>query len=159
LGGGINSFLYVGGASLRFTDRLGLSPDCSDPEDCCKKANANGLLNGVGGTVVCCNGKKFACAGPHRFGPGGPIARDCAKAHEDEHLPKMFCFGGAGPRHADSTSDQNNLECPAYKVEIKCLKKGLAGCGMDTACTQYVKDTIATKITKGWDKYKCGLML
>lgn len=74
-------------------------------------------------------------------------------------MPKMFCFGGEGPRRAFSTFDEKDLECAAYKVELKCLKKGLAGCGMDTACTQYVKTTIEQKTTKGWDHYKCGLML
>jgi len=156
-GGGINHFGYVGANGLRFSDRLGLAPDCDDGS-CCKRAISSGLLAGTGGSVVCCNGMKFACAvPPNGSGPGGPIIQGCAQQHEEEHLPDMQCTNAAGPALATSTKNRNSMECLAFKGEIKCLRDNINKCGGNQPCEDWVRTTIQSKITGGNGRFQCGL--
>jgi hypothetical protein len=156
-GGGINHFGYVGANSLRYTDRLGLAPDC-EKDSCCKTAISQGLLSGLGGSVVCCKGKKFACVvPPNGSGPGGPIIQGCAQQHEDQHLPEMKCTSADGPGLATSTRDSRSLECPAFRGEIKCLRDSINKCGGNHPCEDWVRRTIETKIVGGNGMYKCAL--
>jgi len=111
-GGSWNLYAYVNSSPINHYDEDGLTLrkkcPCKDP---CKEALEWGLVNkSSGGRVVCCNGRKYACA----FWPGDqppkPQIRQCIIDHEKGHFHNVECPTsgislGRAPRDAATPSE------------------------------------------------------
>ena len=151
LRGGLNTYVYVSAASLRFSDKFGLSNDQECPcsrskmsdEQCCAHPNALSEFSDRSfGIVMCCLGRKVACVsamgGPE---PGRSIIAKCMVEHEKTHFADVVCKGCDTiyrPTFAPGR-DPNAGECTAYGAEIACLKGAGASCGNDAVCLDWVR--------------------
>jgi RHS repeat-associated protein len=151
--GGVSTFGYVSGNALVKFDLYGLA-ECGST-DCCERARQAGLDNGDGGGVVCCGGRKFACA----WIDDNPwpddrdarwILRVCTRKHEQEHFDETSCTGAAGPERPDRHADMNATreECAAYAVGLKCLRGMEANCRDLVNCPAQVQ-----RIRRHWVNY------
>ena len=108
LKGGLNSYRYVGADPIRFIDRFGLQaqsasccPDLSDSQ-CCQTGLARGDFNSISGIgideggVLCCNGRKVACAFTQGKSMAAGIVRRCVIEHERKHFDDVDCGPGCG---------------------------------------------------------------
>ncbi|MBX3715705.1 MAG: RHS repeat-associated core domain-containing protein [Burkholderiales bacterium] len=165
--GGVNTYGYVSAQPLRFGDRRGLAADCpgcrgQGPSDdaCCGHPNAMAGLAGIGGTVMCCAGRKASCsnvAGPE---PGKSALRKCVMRHEDRHLPDTMCLDCFSVHRAVFRPgiSQSSGECAAYKVELECLRESGPQCGNDGACLDWIRSTLSHKLDFGNMFFNCGFM-
>jgi hypothetical protein len=115
-------------------------PACGQPAagscpTCCDCAKANGLDQGHGGGVVCCDGGMHSCDWAYPTGPGGPKLHDCIMAHEDQHQTAGDVQPCPTPPAPTPTrppfppgTDTRCAECHAYMVEIQCLETRIASC-------------------------------
>ena len=89
----------------------------------CAEAKAKGLVNNVGGAVICKDGKKHWCVYAEKSNEG---IQYCIAMHERDHGDDVDC----PPCDPNVTrppfkpgADSNKEECAAYKVELSCLQK------------------------------------
>ncbi|MBS1722989.1 MAG: hypothetical protein JSS66_08565 [Armatimonadetes bacterium] len=79
----------------------------------------------VGGWIVCCKGKCYACVNEAIFTPGTYLW-NCVNAHEEDHCKRAKC--GPGFDLPRCTPDCGTDECLASAVEIDCLLSSAKKC-------------------------------
>jgi RHS repeat-associated protein len=126
-----NAFAFVANNPATMLDPFGT--------DCCAAAKANHLDGGDDGRVICCGGTKTPCyfgptASQKGFGYSGDSLQKCTLEHEKDHIPRQKdCAPCSDPsamsivRRRDDVSE-NDDECKAYTVGIKCLKNESTKC-------------------------------
>lgn len=145
-------------------DLFGLSACGSD---CCERARQAGLDKGEdgkpdGGGVVCCNGRKYACA----WIDSNPwpddrdarwMLRVCSKKHEKDHFDVVTCTGAAGPErpNADAGTNTNREECIAYAVGLKCLRGMEGNCRDLNKCPAQVQYIRRAWVNGATAEYQC----
>jgi RHS repeat-associated protein len=141
---GTNVYAYAKEQPTELTDAFGLMTD----EQCCLRSQQLGQNDTPysAGWVICCEGRKVPCA----YTPGTPrrgwdIIRQCIFKHERTHLPDIQCPNCTKDPVRPNPSGPNypgydKSECRAARVELPCLRSGLAACGNDNACRREVQD-------------------
>jgi hypothetical protein len=154
LGGGVNRFVYVSANPLRFSDRKGLAADCGDSE-CCAHPISQRTLRGIGGTVMCCKGRKVICIAPFDGPePGKSHILSCIKRHEERHLQDVECSSSNTIEWADFTTNPSSAECAAFRVELNCLRN--APCGNNAVCQDWIRKNIGDKTGFANRRHQCG---
>ncbi len=140
-------------------------PTLPDAGQCCRDAKARGDHISGGrpsaGGVICCDGKKVACAWVNHTGDanrdvGVDIVIDCITEHEEDHFDDVRCWPGCSYRPQWRWfKDPNKEECKAYNVELACLKRRRKDCSNapnSTVCEQevdrWIKDREKTQIPR-----------
>jgi hypothetical protein len=154
LGGGVNTYGYVGGAPQKFADRKGL---CVSDDACCSHPVAQRTLSQFGGTVMCCMGRKVACVAPlDGPEPGKSLLMGCTRKHEERHLQDVECGSNNTIETANWTTDANQGECAAYRVQLGCLRDAGPQCGGNNLCENWIRTNITDLTASGNRKYRCG---
>ncbi|MGZ5573252.1 MAG: RHS repeat domain-containing protein [Usitatibacter sp.] len=164
LRGGINRFLYVTSSPLRFIDRYGLAASCGDgpPDDeCCKHTVTQHMLadQGIGGTVMCCRGRKVSCSEtPNGPEPGRSLIKKCLLQHEDRHIQDVECSSNNTIDQSQFRSDvpQKVGECNAFRVELDCLNNAIGQCGNDGLCQNWMRENAEKKLGSANRRFQCG---
>jgi RHS repeat-associated protein len=139
---GLNTYGYSGQAPLAQTDRLGLMSNAA----CCSRSAALGQGGGDAGWVVCCQGRKVACALSNVTSNqrANQIFYGCAIQHEERHFPDMppcrQCT--VDPERVNTFNDNvssDQAECSAHQVSLSCLMQGFGSCGSDNNCREQVR--------------------
>ena len=173
--GGVNLYRYVRNAPLGRTDPTGLldltvpifisqcsliGPIRSDKQ-CCDAVRNNkdklGIHATVLGVVVCCDGKKRACAlTSSHSGATDPtataISESCIRVHEKSHFPgTMTCrhipHGIWIPSFKPVPGQVPGAvkvreECLAHARQVQCLLEGKEKCANNAACLGQVEKEI-----------------
>jgi len=109
--------------------------NCATP---CKDAIKKGLFRKLGtnlfdsGITVCCDGQKYPCYyRPPEWRASKAVAI-CIKAHEQHHIDNgdlSDCWPcGLWRSNAPIHKEAGPLECPAYKVQKKCMDDHVGDC-------------------------------
>lgn len=164
LRGGIHLFLYAFGNPISFRDRWGLQ---ATDQECCERAFHADLFrdesgNNAGGIVVCCEGRRVACADPTTGNPmvdlpGELLLADCAVEHEKDHFDDVPCPKDCTLKRPNFKLFvfQGKAECSASKVEVECLKRSQSKCGGNQACLQRLSKRIGKIRQYGNSFRKC----
>ncbi len=157
LGRALHAYTYADSRPIVLLDSLGLQTTSSpaptgDPasDTCCAEAQKKNFFGqlGAAGIVVCCNGRKVACAlvySDPRLTQSGKLAQqlwtDCTFKHEGVHVQDLpdcpSCQKGPTPVTLlgfPTPKARAGSECNALKVEFNCLEKAKAGCSGDPVC-------------------------
>jgi len=159
---GMSQYSYFRQNPSRGLDYLGLAAVVECPCDCgepCQRADQRGLDVNEGrpsaGGVICCNGKKFACAWPGNLPSiqNAPAVIQCIIQHEIDHFDDVTCpndkfFAVCCPPLGikcevsrpdfDAGVDQDQAECHAYSRELQCLTRKLETCSEPGYCPNVV---------------------
>jgi RHS repeat-associated protein len=157
---GPNTYLYAKARPTGLTDAFGLMTD----DQCCLRSQQLGQHENPNsiGWVVCCEGRKVACAyTPSTPRRGWDVLRKCILAHEQTHLSEIQCPNCTKDPERPAPSGPgypgyNMSECRAGRVEMMCLRNSLASCGDDDACRTEVQRYISSK-TRYYSKCWGGL--
>ncbi|TWT45266.1 tRNA3(Ser)-specific nuclease WapA precursor [Phycisphaerae bacterium RAS1] len=150
--GGVNLFAYVENECVTQVDALGLfillsgcrakedtpaGPMPRDSAECCADAKAAGLDRLNAGGVICCDGKKVACAWYSSSGnPAEDFVTDilirCTTEHEQTHFDDIPDCPDQVP-HLDRPDfregvDEDKEECIGYKKARECLSREMRTC-------------------------------
>ncbi len=161
LGGENHLYNYSDNRPLLLVDPLGLAPvkccpdaDLSDGE-CCQRAATAGLFaqpggGKAGGIVICCGGRKVACADKVTNGPGKSQILKCLVKHEEKHFDDVNCNSCSleRPPYAPGRS-QSSGECEASKISVACLRASKSECRGNSACIARIDARIRQMITYG----------
>ncbi len=129
-------------------------------EECCNHLVAQYELAGIGGTVMCCMGRKVACASPVPGDvPGGTILKKCVIKHEERHFEDVECPSCNTVEYAGirRERDQRKVECDAHRVESKCLEESLSLCAGNAQCVDWITTARAQNFIYANRKYNCGI--
>ncbi|MCG8652839.1 MAG: hypothetical protein MI861_23570, partial [Pirellulales bacterium] len=144
--------LYVGYFANGFLDPDGTCKRRT-PEECCKEAWANpqiaipkGKTKPSAGMVICCDGRKVACArakGTVEEKEGVDILAECILEHEKDHFDDVPDCDPNDPNitRPDSPEDINiNFEeCKAHLIQLECILSKVGRCNRNAACIDYLK--------------------
>ncbi|WP_171165569.1 RHS repeat-associated core domain-containing protein [Usitatibacter palustris] len=140
LGGGLDTFTYVSGNPLGFTDRSGLMSDGA----CCQMSDQQGQGGKDYGWVICCEGRKVSCVSPRNENNDKvrAMVQECGKRHEDIHHPQTPPCPSCKPAPERQNDWKRNVdgyasECLAYADTKKCMR--VDRCGSDNACRERVR--------------------
>ena len=113
---------------------------------CCARAQAAGLDGGDYGGIICCNGVKHNCVWQSNINANVSnatarrIVAACVRRHEATHLSDVDCTGAALERPPfKAGKNPNREECAAYRVESRCYRNRIGGCGKNRACRRQVR--------------------
>lgn len=134
-------------------DALGLAQQ--EPGSCCaddgisESSCCARVLNGDGGGVACCNGKKVACVGRQandigvNFVAYSTVSK-CVRDHEESHFPDNQACTPCGIYRAKPVLllDSNNSECRAYNVQVRCLERSRGYCGTNANYSELIQKEI-----------------
>lgn len=143
LAGGISTYAYARGSSLRFYDPNGLQFRPALPQDNLRPPSKNG------GHLLCKAGAPTFVLSPNFNDAGCEALRRCAGRHEQSHLTDagpLVCDGTLGDVDIVNPDRSNHLESEkrAFNVELKCLEKearsGSGGVQCDAACKVRIED-------------------
>lgn len=145
---GPNTYLYAKADPILLSDPFGLMSD----GDCCLRSQALGQNEHPYsvGWVICCEGRKVACAyTPGTSRKGWDTLRACILKHEQSHLPEIQCPNCTKDPERPSPSGPGypgyaQSECRAWRAEHPCLRNSLAACGNDDACRREVQSFVAS---------------
>ena len=137
---------------------FGCAPDCKKrlPDECCRKAKEKGYDNGDGGGVICCDGRKVACAWvthPGTTGGDEGVNRiiKCITKHEKDHFDAVQDCPDKCPDlgRAKNTPGvkRSPEECKAYVIELRCLRTQRKRCD-STECRRIISRRIGRIIDK-----------
>jgi hypothetical protein len=151
---------------FRYVDRRGLAADCPTCIDgnggrdatCCGQPNSIAGLNRLGGTVMCCAGRKVACTNIGGPEPARSILRKCAQEHEDRHVPDTVCRDCFSVHRAVFREGITRRQgaCAAFNVEMKCLLKAGPACGANGDCRDAVRNELTFMNDYGNMFFNCG---
>ncbi|MDY6947413.1 MAG: RHS repeat-associated core domain-containing protein [Pseudomonadota bacterium] len=152
---GAGTYSYTRNRPVQAWDALGLMSD----ETCCSRSTALRQNGPASGWIICCEGRKIACALPQiPSSVSEGIKRKCTLAHEREHWNEVSCSSCTSEPtrpNRDEGIDVRASECWAHWASINCLKRSIEDCGGDSKCRDEVKGAIEAHRNVRRNRYDC----
>lgn len=166
----LNLFRYSAGSPVNFVDPDGkqgkMPAKPRQDKECCEEAlkmkfNFIGDRR-IGGTVVCCDGRKVSCVWIDT--KSGNLKADtrirrCLLEHEDHHHDDvkrcpgcLDCLERAVWKKPENEAIE---ECAAYRVERKCLRQAIHFCGRVPSCMDALNQRLKEITEYGRRRYGC----
>ena len=161
-------YRFIANATPNMVDNLGLdvlvpAGNCGNPCETYALSQLQDWLGwSLGGGVVCCGGRKYACAWlfldqfPVLNARAIEIIRSCRVAHETTHFDQTSsCCDNGFMYRPDFLYGvpPKTAECVAHRAEVDCLANAVLECGEDTECTAVVVSEWSRQMDEMEDGY------
>jgi RHS repeat-associated protein len=168
---GPNTFLFVHSDPVGRIDPLGLFSCCEINErTCCGEFEKRepAKVSELYGGVICCCGRKFACAftrdrHPDIRGPARESWRRCIREHEKNHFDEVTCSSTMGPEQPNRDNNdpphKDQQECEAYDAQVACMKREEPECHGRKDCLEQIQRILRYHLDDANRLYGCAIFL